>query len=216
MAVQSIGIEMPQCLHGTNYTGAMATRESLPAAERRRFQTGRSCLDFTHTGGDGPFARWELLHSADDAARYLGIVLDCGPPVIRSSDLGTISRLRAAVTVIARSLAANVDAPYPATAVAALNAAAAHPPLEHELSADHRRIVQRGDARQACSTLARDAIELFSSPLRHRVRICGADDCELLFVDASRPGRRRWCSMDWCGDRQKKRRAGRSLRETEE
>jgi predicted RNA-binding Zn ribbon-like protein len=29
----------------------------------------------------------------------------------------------------------------------------------------------------------------------------------LLYVDASRPGRRRWCSMERCGDRAKKRKA---------
>ena len=35
----------------------------------------------------------------------------------------------------------------------------------------------------------------------------------LLLVDASRPGTRRWCSMDWCGDRAKKRAAGRPVRQ---
>ncbi len=55
------------------------------------------------------------------------------------------------------------------------------------------------------STVARDAIDLFTGPYADRVRECGADDCRLLFVDTSRPGRRRWCAMEHCGNREKAR-----------
>jgi sugar lactone lactonase YvrE len=41
------------------------------------------------------------------------------------------------------------------------------------------------------------------APLRERIRVCASDDCSLLFVDASRPGQRRWCSMNTCGRRAK-------------
>jgi predicted RNA-binding Zn ribbon-like protein len=60
------------------------------------------------------------------------------------------------------------------------------------------------------STLARDAIYLFTGPLAERIRVCAADDCGLLFVDQSRPGGRRWCSMQRCGNLAKvrKHRAG--------
>jgi predicted RNA-binding Zn ribbon-like protein len=50
------------------------------------------------------------------------------------------------------------------------------------------------------SALARDAIDLLTGPLGHRIRVCAAEGCELLFVDASRPGTRRWCSMQRCGN----------------
>jgi predicted RNA-binding Zn ribbon-like protein len=62
------------------------------------------------------------------------------------------------------------------------------------------------ELREALWQLALDAIDLFTGPLRQRVRTCAAEDCELLFVDASRPGRRRWCSMARCGSRAKMRR----------
>jgi predicted RNA-binding Zn ribbon-like protein len=190
----------------------METRHDLGAAERRRFQTGRACLDFTHTGGEGPFARWEILHGPTDAARYLGIVLGCEPPQTRPSDMDAIRRLRAAITTIARHIADNASDALPPEAVDVLNEAAAHAPLHISLSVDGKQAVTVGDARAACSSLARDGIDLFASPRRERIRVCEADDCGLLFVDASRPGRRRWCSMDWCGDREKKRRAGRPVR----
>jgi predicted RNA-binding Zn ribbon-like protein len=38
-----------------------------------------------------------------------------------------------------------------------------------------------------------------------RVRRCAGNDCLLTFVDTSRPGRRRWCSMERCGNRAKVR-----------
>lgn len=36
-----------------------------------------------------------------------------------------------------------------------------------------------------------------------RVRRCGGDDCALVFYDATRNGRRRWCDMATCGNRAK-------------
>jgi predicted RNA-binding Zn ribbon-like protein len=37
----------------------------------------------------------------------------------------------------------------------------------------------------------------------HRLRICANDGCRWVFEDASRTGRRRWCSMSSCGNRAK-------------
>src|SRR5258708_35325969 len=49
--------------------------------------------------------------------------------------------------------------------------------------------------RAALSVIARDAILLLGSKSILRVKECARPDCTLLFVDASRSGRRRWCSM---------------------
>ncbi|WP_432825017.1 CGNR zinc finger domain-containing protein [Dactylosporangium sp. CA-092794] len=54
--------------------------------------------------------------------------------------------------------------------------------------------------------VARDALDLVTSPMLDRVRECADPDCNALFLDASRPGSRRWCSMDACGNRAKKQR----------
>jgi len=50
------------------------------------------------------------------------------------------------------------------------------------------------------------AVELLSSDRLSRVRFCGGQDCSWLFVDQSKNGRRRWCQMDVCGNREKARR----------
>jgi predicted RNA-binding Zn ribbon-like protein len=40
----------------------------------------------------------------------------------------------------------------------------------------------------------------------HRVQKCAASDCGILFLDLSKAGRRKWCSMANCGNRDKVRR----------
>jgi len=54
--------------------------------------------------------------------------------------------------------------------------------------------------------ITRSAIALVLSPGAPNLRECGARDCAWLFLDASRTGRRRWCDMRICGNREKVRR----------
>jgi predicted RNA-binding Zn ribbon-like protein len=185
-------------------------REDLDPAMRRRFQTGRMCLDLTHTGGEGEAARWEILHQPADAARFLGIIIETEPPVVEDADMAAVRDLRQALSGLARSRAAGEREPTGVLGV--INRAAAEPSLVPQLEEDSSTRLMPGNAAQALSSIARDAVWLFSSPLADRIRICAADDCGLLYVDTSRPGTRRWCSMEWCGDRAKKRAAGRLVR----
>jgi predicted RNA-binding Zn ribbon-like protein len=50
------------------------------------------------------------------------------------------------------------------------------------------------------------AAELLTSPERLKIRACAAEDCGWMFLDTSRSGRRRWCTMQSCGNRAKARR----------
>lgn len=52
----------------------------------------------------------------------------------------------------------------------------------------------------------RSAVELLTSKEVDRVRVCGADDCDWLFLDESRSRSRQWCDMAVCGNRAKARR----------
>ncbi len=57
--------------------------------------------------------------------------------------------------------------------------------------------------------IARSAAELLvDSALHRRIRVCGEaeHDCTWLFVDESKNGMRRWCTMRDCGNRAKARR----------
>jgi predicted RNA-binding Zn ribbon-like protein len=51
-----------------------------------------------------------------------------------------------------------------------------------------------------------DGVDLLTSEGRDPVRVCGDVECGWLFLDASRGHRRRWCSMETCGNRAKARR----------
>ncbi|WP_018505625.1 CGNR zinc finger domain-containing protein [Parafrankia discariae] len=52
--------------------------------------------------------------------------------------------------------------------------------------------------------VARDALDLAASSAIARVRGCANPSCGAVFLDSSRPGTRRWCSMDRCGNLAKK------------
>lgn len=55
--------------------------------------------------------------------------------------------------------------------------------------------------------VARSAVELLTAGDLARLKECpGAGDCGWLFLDASKNGTRRWCSMEGCGSRVKMRR----------
>ncbi|GAA4079440.1 CGNR zinc finger domain-containing protein [Actinomadura miaoliensis] len=172
-----------------------------------RFDAGAVCLDFAHTGGEGRYAVFETLHQPADLARWLA-----EPPLsavmtvpVTAGELTAAKVLRQAVWDAAHARAAR--RPIPARAVATINRAAAEAPLAPELAADGTTAGWAAPVRatQALSTLAREMIELLSGPLAERIRECAGDNCPLLFVDTSRPGARRWCSMERCGNRHKLR-----------
>jgi predicted RNA-binding Zn ribbon-like protein len=48
--------------------------------------------------------------------------------------------------------------------------------------------------------------DLLTAADRGRIRKCGAEDCEVYFIDRSKGRRRHWCSMTNCGNREKQRR----------
>jgi predicted RNA-binding Zn ribbon-like protein len=170
-----------------------------------RFDAGAVCLDFAHTGGEGEYAVHETLHRPADLGRWLA-----EPPLaaaltapVTARELAAARTLRQAIWDVAHDRAAG--RPLTAGAVAAINRAAAAPPLVPELAADGRttRWAPPVRATQALSTLAREMIELLSGPLAGRIRECASDNCPLVFVDSSRPGARRWCAMERCGNRHK-------------
>ncbi|MEU1392209.1 MULTISPECIES: CGNR zinc finger domain-containing protein [unclassified Nonomuraea] len=172
-----------------------------------RFDAGALCLDFAHTGGEGQYAIFETLHEPADLAQWLA-----QPPLtavmtvpVTAGELTAAKALRQAIWDAAHAQAAR--RPLPAGAITAINRAAAAAPLVPELAADG---VTAGwappvRAAQVLSTLAREMIELLSGPLAERIRECASDNCPLVFVDTSRPGARRWCAMERCGNRSKLR-----------
>ena len=62
--------------------------------------------------------------------------------------------------------------------------------------------------------IVQSAADLLTSESLNRVRLCKAEDCGRLFVDASKNRSRRWCAMSDCGNRAKVRRHRQRRRES--
>jgi predicted RNA-binding Zn ribbon-like protein len=165
--------------------------------------TGRLSIDFSLTGGEGErFARFEVLHAPSDLDAWLAASpLRVAGAGSGARDLAGARRLRWAIWHAVQS--GLEDVPVPAGHADVIEAAAAHAPLLPRLDGGGWR---DPTARAAMSDIARDAIALLTDPTRRdRLRVCAAADCGVPFFDDSRPGRRRWCEADRCGDRHRHR-----------
>jgi predicted RNA-binding Zn ribbon-like protein len=61
--------------------------------------------------------------------------------------------------------------------------------------------------RRALGMIALDAAQMLGTAAeRDRIRVCESDTCSARFYDRSPAGRRRWCSMQTCGNAAKARR----------
>ncbi|MEO6941557.1 MAG: CGNR zinc finger domain-containing protein [Terrimesophilobacter sp.] len=175
------------------------------------FDAGSIALDFAHTGGfprtESTVARRssasELLQSPADLGRWLSERLPRVDPAVSERELSDALGLRAAIASIALSIVRR-ERPT-ASDIDIVNLFAAMPDIPPTLTGGTRQ-AGAGQARttQALSLIARDAVSMFGDEAA-RLRQCAASDCELVYVDTSRSGNRRWCSMQRCGNRAKVR-----------
>lgn len=165
-----------------------------------RFTASRLCLAFCATVGERWRRNFERLRAPEDLSRWVRAadLLQFEPPVTAGL-LGRACELR---EVIHRAVRAGIDErPTDDADRELLNAWVRRPGLTPQLAKDGTSTTWAGaDPVSAClSTLARDTVELLTSADITRVRECAASDCSLLFLDRSRPGRRRWCADMACG-----------------
>jgi predicted RNA-binding Zn ribbon-like protein len=170
----------------THVAMAVTMIDDLPPEELDfHWKSGRLSLDFVATVGE----RWRRWIAEAGMLET--------PPRVSARQLAAARTLREAINRLARP---GIE-PEPGDREE-LNRWAACTPPAPQLAADGRLVwVARRPVEAMLATVARDAVDLLSGPLAHRIRECGAADCALLFVDASRPGRRRWCSTEACGNR---------------
>ncbi|SEG69777.1 Conserved protein containing a Zn-ribbon-like motif, possibly RNA-binding [Actinacidiphila yanglinensis] len=176
-----------------------------------RFVGGRVCLDFVATLGMRHTEPVERLPEPASLARWFAEagLLPTGAllPQVGAAGLAQARVLREALNRLVR--AAMDGRAYGQTDIAVVNRVAVLPDLAPQLVAaggDHAggpgtRWQQRGPvAGAALATVARDGVLLLGGPGAARVKECGNPVCSLLFVDDSQARRRRWCSMDRCGN----------------
>jgi len=174
----------------------------VPSAEELQFifRSDRLCLAFCATVGERWDRGFERLVTPGHLARWYADALMTDVPVpVTDADLGAARIVREAVYRAAKAL---IDGQPPAAEdQAVINRAAEAPPPVPRMDGGALMLapVWPGSAASALSAVARDAISLFTSPDVKSLRECASPECGLLFVDLSRPGRRRWCSSDACG-----------------
>ncbi|MET8827398.1 CGNR zinc finger domain-containing protein [Streptomyces sp. NPDC004610] len=173
-----------------------------------RFDTGRLSLDLLATTHPA-----ERLGSLADLRAWItgsGLV-PSGTPLTHAD---------AAWPAAFRELRAHLDAlirsrltPGPRTAAASLIrvnalARAAAPPAPRAVRAADGDLVRELAGPPECAellaALARDAVELLTDPVACAgLRQCAGDNCPVVYLDTSRGRRRRWCSSEVCGNRER-------------
>lgn len=165
-----------------------------------RFRGGANAIDLPATlqARLSPSPR-ELLNTPDDLARWLvSAGMTGSAPTTTARDLATARDLREAIYVLAgRRSGTQVTA-----ARKTLNRIAAGTAAVPRLEA-HGTMRLEGRAGALLVALARDAVHLFGSDTVELVRQCQSPTCTLYFIDTSRRGDRRWCSMSGCGNKAK-------------
>ncbi|MBD0743047.1 ABATE domain-containing protein [Streptomyces sp. CBMA152] len=173
-----------------------------------RFDSGRICLDLVATGAYDS----DQLDSAGRLGQWLlgtGLV-PAGTPLDRADGVWLVrfAELRDQIgqLVYAELTGRGAGA---AAALERVNAlAGAAPPGVRAIRGADGRLVRTFSGDPDCTALlavvARDAVELLTDPEdRSRLRQCEGDNCFRLYLDTSRGRRRRWCSSEVCGNRER-------------
>lgn len=173
------------------------------------FDSGRISLDLVATGA-GPSGVGEQLAGPAPLAAWLvaaGLV-PCGTPLPAADD-SWVTRFRHLRADIGRLLTAELGGGTDDTALDHVNALAAQaPPGLRAVRADGGALTRTLTAPPVCGELlaavARDCVDLLTDPVaRAALRRCEGDSCRRLYLDTSRGHRRRWCSSEVCGNRER-------------
>jgi predicted RNA-binding Zn ribbon-like protein len=161
---------------------------------------GRLSLDFTWTMRFRAVYPTELLATPERLSEW---VQAAGLPHGSADDIALWAALqlreaiyRAAINTIDREKLRGADRTV-------INRWAAEPTVAACLRADGTKhlVANHGDEiAAALATVARDAIDVLAAA-DGRLRRCEGARCALLFHDSSRPGTRRWCITERCGNK---------------
>ncbi len=184
------------------------------ASHELRFDTGRLCLDLVATAEpaerlDGP----RRLRSWLVGSRTVppGTPLD-------AVDADWLVRFQGVRDLLHRVVHAEIAGRAADPDLERVNAlAATAPPAPRAVRGPGGLLVRSLAVAPDCGALlgqvARDAVDLLTDPVaRGQLRQCEGESCSLVYLDTSRGRRRRWCSSEVCGNRERvarhRRRAG--------
>ncbi|MCP3135945.1 CGNR zinc finger domain-containing protein [Pyxidicoccus xibeiensis] len=167
-----------------------------------KFRSGRLSLDLPASLAARLKAEpKDLLETPQDLGRWL-VAAGLAPkdPKPTAEELRQARELREALYRLAVARLRDEDLDFRDRAL--VNRWAAEPPPAPQLGPEGLTWTS-GGVRSLLAAVARDGVELLGGPLAERIRNCEGEGCALLFVDTSRSGQRRWCSMSGCGNKAK-------------
>lgn len=180
------------------------------ATEQLRFDTGRVCLDLLTTVGsrlsERPIERLDSTARLREWLTGSGLVPAGQHPRIEERWLEDVKRLRSLLhRIIHAELSGNRASGDDLRRLGELAAVAPPAPSpRRERDGELRlRLVEPITLPALGSAVCRDAIELLTGEDRAYLRQCEGETCDLVYIDRSRGRRRRWCSSQACGNRQR-------------
>jgi predicted RNA-binding Zn ribbon-like protein len=177
-----------------DFANTVAWRGSAPEESLHSFKDILAWLDSAKALAEravAEFHKWMDAHSADASTIFSEAI------EIRE----TLYRLLHSVAT--RSVPVNEDL---RRLNRALSEAAPRANLERADGAFGWRIEAKPTAAGILAPVLWSAADLLVGPASARIRRCANDRCLWLFLDDSKNGTRRWCSMQSCGNRAKARR----------
>ena len=184
---------------------------------------GAVCLDFVNTGSartEGPFK--ERLHDYDDLliwAERAGVISSAESGALgefaaaKPTEAGRVlERARHLREAIYRVFSGQARGVSPLSAdLALLSAEQAAAAANRVLTVNDGRVefgwrTDTPNLERPLWSVAQSATDLLTASECTRVKECGTDNCNWLFLDASKNKSRRWCEMKECGNRAKARR----------
>ncbi|WP_433340808.1 CGNR zinc finger domain-containing protein [Streptomyces sp. CA-253872] len=170
-----------------------------------RYDAGRPCLDLLATGHPV-----ERLVTGEDVVGWsvgAGLLPARGPlPQPQPHWAAAVREVRGHLGRLLDASLAGRRAPL---SLDRLNATAlAAPPVPQAVRARDGRLVAALHCAPTLSALlsllARDTLTLLTDPARTALlRRCDGEGCPLIYLDTSRGQRRRWCSSETCGNRER-------------
>ena len=184
------------------------SKSSNPSEKRGVFLASDPALDFLNTEWPTPNGKEDFFETDEDVFTWLHQAGLASQGVTEARPTGGLLRAARALRAVLRSLVESRKSgkhPDFSDLNAFLTAAESHPQLVWTKSkAVVLETVRSTETpEQILAPVALKAAELFSTADFRRVRRCGEETCVHWFLDTTRPGRRRWCSMATCGNRLK-------------
>jgi len=186
----------------------------MMAANELDFQFGgRLSLDLTWTLRYRSVAPTDLLAAPSDLGRWITEAVAPVREPLTAPELASAVELREAIYAGATARLAGEEVVRGVRRI--INDWAARPAPFSLLgcrTGTSRHLRPGAEVESALAAVALDAVKLLARD-NGRLRLCEGPGCSLVFYDSSRPGNRRWCSTERCGNRvntttYRRRRAG--------